>query len=57
MTLFIAILLIYHFDMDWWWYAIAVVIWIRHVGLHRPSAIKKYFKPTSELPPQPPTLP
>jgi len=27
MTLFIAALLIYHFDMAWWWYAIAVTIW------------------------------
>jgi hypothetical protein len=27
MTLFIASLLIYHYGMAWWWYAIAVAIW------------------------------
>ena len=28
MTLFIACLLIYHFDMNWWWYLVAAAIWI-----------------------------
>lgn len=27
MTLFIAGLLIYNFNMDWWWYGIAMAIW------------------------------
>lgn len=27
MTLFIASLLIYHFGMEWYWYAAAAVIW------------------------------
>lgn len=33
MTLFIACILIYHFDMGWGWYILAVVIW----GLHHAS--------------------
>ena len=28
MTLFIACLLIYNFNLSAWWYAIAIVIWI-----------------------------
>lgn len=28
MTLFIAGLLIYNFNMDWWWYGIAAGIWL-----------------------------
>ena len=27
MTLLIACLLIYHFNMPWWWYAVAAMIW------------------------------
>jgi len=27
MTLFIACLLIYHFNMEWWWYLLATIIW------------------------------
>lgn len=27
MTLFIACLLIYHLNLDWWWYLIAAVLW------------------------------
>jgi len=34
MTLFIACLLIYHFDMEWWWYVIAFAIWVAHFMLH-----------------------
>ncbi len=30
MTLFIAFLLIYNFDMDWWWYGIATALWMGH---------------------------
>jgi hypothetical protein len=29
-TLFIACLLIYHFDMSGWWYAAALVAWLGH---------------------------
>ena len=28
MTLFIACLLIYHFNMEWWWYGVAAAIWL-----------------------------
>ena len=31
MTLLIACLLIYHFDMEWWWYAIAASVWLSHL--------------------------
>ncbi len=31
MTLFIACLLIYHFNMAWWWYGIAAAIWAAHM--------------------------
>ena len=30
MTLFIACLLIYHLNMEWWWYGVAIAIWIVH---------------------------
>lgn len=30
MTLFIACLLIYHFNMPWGWYVAAFVLWILH---------------------------
>ncbi len=33
MSLFIACVLIYHFDMEWWWYAVAVVIYGGHLAL------------------------
>lgn len=33
MTLFIAGLLIYINNMAWWWYAIAVVVWLAHIGV------------------------
>jgi hypothetical protein len=29
-TLLIAGLLIYNFNMEWWWYGIAGVVWIGH---------------------------
>jgi hypothetical protein len=32
MTLFISFLLIYNFNMDWWWYGIATVLWVGHFG-------------------------
>jgi hypothetical protein len=28
MTLFIAYLLIYHYNMEWWWYGVAGGIWL-----------------------------
>ena len=31
MTLLIACLLIYHYNMEWWWYAIAGAIWAGHL--------------------------
>jgi len=33
MTLFIACLLIYHYQMDWVWYGVAVVIFIGHLAV------------------------
>lgn len=33
MSLLIACLLIYNFNMPWWWYAIAGLVWIVHVAL------------------------
>jgi hypothetical protein len=33
MTLFIACLLIYHYDMGWIWYAVAGAIWLTHLGI------------------------
>lgn len=30
MTMFIACLLIYHYDMAWWWYGVAAAIWVLH---------------------------
>ncbi len=31
MTLLIACLLIYHFDMAWWWYVVAAITWGGHL--------------------------
>lgn len=39
MTLFIACVLIYHFHMAWWWYAIAAGIW----AASRAPAITAFF--------------
>jgi len=33
MSLFIACVLIYHFEMEWWWYGVAVVIYAGHLAL------------------------
>jgi hypothetical protein len=33
MSLLIAGILIYHFDMDWWWYPLAVGIWAGHMAM------------------------
>ena len=33
MTLFIACLLIHHMGLPVWWYAVAGVVWLGHVGL------------------------
>jgi len=30
MTLLIACILIYNFNMEWWWYAIVGATWIAH---------------------------
>lgn len=35
MTLFIAVVLLYHFDMGWAWYAVATALWAAH-GLANP---------------------
>ena len=34
MTLLIACLLIYHYNMPWWWYAVAGVVWMGHLMLN-----------------------
>lgn len=34
MTLLIASLLIYHYNMEWWWYGVALVIWIEQVTMY-----------------------
>ncbi len=34
MTLLIACLLIYHYGMEWWWYAIAGGVWVGHLFLN-----------------------
>lgn len=31
MTLLIACLMIYHFEMAWWWYGVAAGVWIGHL--------------------------
>ena len=31
MTLFIACILLYHFQMEWWWYAAAIVAYVGHI--------------------------
>lgn len=31
--MFIACLLIYHYNMEWWWYGIAAVIWMAHIAV------------------------
>jgi len=40
MTLFIASLLIYHFNMPFWWYAIAAAIW-GYKQYHMHESIKR----------------
>lgn len=35
MTLLIACLLIYHYDLAWWWYAVAGVIWLGHLAVNQ----------------------
>ena len=34
MTLLIACLLIYHYNMEWWWYAIGAVVWFFHLWFY-----------------------
>lgn len=34
MTLFIACLILYHFDSSWWLYVVALIIWIAHCTLN-----------------------
>lgn len=38
MTLFIACLLIYHLNMEWWWYPVAAAVW----GLHSIPAVQRW---------------
>jgi len=47
MTLLIACLLIYHFDMEWWWYAIAGLVWLSHLKFwpNRKVIANKLLKP------------
>jgi hypothetical protein len=42
-TLFISFLVIYNFNMDWWWYGIATAIWLTHFGL----SLRKPFAPST----------
>ena len=44
MTLFISFLLIYNFNMDWWWYGIATAIWVTHFGF---NLRKRFVYPTA----------
>jgi hypothetical protein len=39
MTLLIACLLIYHFDLASWWYAVAGVTWLGHLLTTNPIVI------------------
>jgi hypothetical protein len=34
MTLLIAWILLTHFSMDWWWYAISIVVWLLSFPMH-----------------------
>jgi len=47
MTLLIACLLIYNFDMEWWWYAIAGLVWLSHLKFwpNRKVIANKLLKP------------
>jgi len=47
MTLLIACLLIYHFDMEWWWYAIAGLVWLSYLKFwpNRKAIANKLLKP------------
>ena len=38
MTLFIACLLIYHLNIEWWWYLVAAAIW----GVHLMPALQRW---------------
>ncbi|BCA55091.1 hypothetical protein W02_22310 [Nitrospira sp. KM1] len=31
MTLFIAVILLYHFQLEWWWYLAAIMAYVGHV--------------------------
>jgi len=44
MTLFIASLLIYRFDMAWWWYGVAVAIWFAHLYTYGKSFLDIYLQ-------------
>jgi hypothetical protein len=44
-TLFISFLLIYNFNMDWWWYGIATAIWLTHFGF---GLRKRFASPVPE---------
>jgi len=46
MTLLIACLLIYHYDMAWWWYAIAGTVWAGHLFTTNPTAGTGAMVPT-----------
>jgi hypothetical protein len=43
-TLFISFLLIYNFNMDWWWYGIATAIWVTHFAF---GMRKRFAAPTA----------
>jgi hypothetical protein len=43
MTLLIACLLIYNYNMPWWWYIVAVVIWGVHLLSTENKALVELF--------------
>ena len=46
MTLFISCLLIYHYDMDPWWYVVATVLYVGHLAMlnEQPAQLFHHFK-------------
>ena len=45
MTLYIAWILLYHFNMEWWWYGGAFLAYVLHIGFQIYLARFKYKEP------------
>jgi len=45
MTLYIAWILLYHFNMAWWWYGGAFLAYVLHIGFQIYLARFKYKEP------------